>query len=210
VKRTLTIAATAVLLAFPSIAFADEQAAIDACVDKLREVGGPDGQAGTVLSSEYSEAGTMVHLRDAGMSEWDCIGYNDGTVGDIHVVNAMDDGEGAMAGADPADMEPASGTTDVHFQKGTSGASYSATLEPGGSMQYVLDAKSGQNLSVVVKAGGGPISYQIWNPDNSALLDLISTDKPYQGQLWQSGKHKVEVINSTNEDKSYDIEFMIK
>ncbi|WP_159090150.1 hypothetical protein [Ruegeria sp. Alg231-54] len=38
----------------------------DACIDHLRQVGGPDGQSGTIESSAFSEAGTLVMLRDAG------------------------------------------------------------------------------------------------------------------------------------------------
>ena len=49
------------LLAGSAIAMSD---ADNACIDQLRTVGGPDGASGTVLSSEFSEAGTLVMLKD--------------------------------------------------------------------------------------------------------------------------------------------------
>ena len=36
------------------------QDAIDGCIDRIRAVGGPDGQSGTVISTEYSEANSLV------------------------------------------------------------------------------------------------------------------------------------------------------
>lgn len=51
------------LLTLPVYAMSD---ADDACINQLRLVGGPDGASGTILSSEFSEAGTLVMLEDAG------------------------------------------------------------------------------------------------------------------------------------------------
>jgi hypothetical protein len=69
----------------------------------------------------------------------------------------------------------------------------------------VLGAKDGQFLTVRVSPGGPGISYQIFNPDNSFLLDMMSPDKPYRGQLWQSGDHVVEVINRGQASASYSV-----
>jgi hypothetical protein len=45
-------------------ASADEQAAIDGCIDQLRKVGGPDAEGGgEIVKKEWSQAGTMVTLR---------------------------------------------------------------------------------------------------------------------------------------------------
>jgi hypothetical protein len=136
---------------------------------------------------------------------WECIGYDDGTVGSLRVVDAADDGGGAMAGA-PA----GSGPVTVKFQHGTSGATYDGKLGAGEAIQYVLGAKNGQLLSVRVTAGGKAMDYQIINPDNTRLLDMVSSSKPYNGQLWQSGSHVVEIVNRTNAVESYSVEFSIK
>ena len=189
------------------IAMADEQAAINGCRDQLLTVGGPDAQNGIeITSSEFSEAGTMVHMRDAGGTNWECIGYSDGAVGDLRVVEAADDGAGAMAGGGST----VSGSITVHFQPGTSGATYDGTLAPGDSVQYVLGAQAGQDLSVNVRPQGAAIDYQIFNPDKTFLLDMISTDQPYRGELWQSGDRVVEVINRTNTPQAFFIEFAIQ
>jgi hypothetical protein len=191
---------------------AGEQEAIDGCIDKLRAVGGPDGRAGgQVLSSEFSEAATLVMLRDAGGTVWRCLAYSDGTVGELTVSQAADDGGGAMAGASGySTQEPATSTERVRFDRGSSGAELTATLTPGSSMRYVLNAKNGQDLYVRVAPRGPDIYYQIFNPDGSFLLEQMDPAKEYRGQLWQSGDHVIEVINRGSRNTSYNVIFGIE
>ncbi|SEA99365.1 hypothetical protein [Rubrimonas cliftonensis] len=198
------LAAVIATLGAPAPTRADAQAAVDGCIDQLRKVGGPDGQSGQVLSREWSQAGTLVMIRDAGGTVWRCIGYDDGAVGELAVVEAADDGGGAMAGASG---EPATTTERVRFAAGTSGAELTGSLQPGGSARYVLGAKNGQNL--YVRVAGAGLDYQIFNPDNSFLLDLISAEREYRGQLWQSGDHVVEVVNRTNAPAAFNVIFGI-
>ncbi len=180
------------------------QEAIDGCIDKLRAVGGPDGQGGTVLSTEFSEANSLVMLKDRGETVWRCLVANDGQVAELNVAQAADDGQGAMAGSD--EVPPVvSGTQRVQFATGTSGAALSGTLNPNSSVRYVLGASNGQFLRVDVGSRGGALDYEIYNPDGSLLLDLISSDTPYYGQLWQSGDHVVEVVNAGAQPVSFDI-----
>lgn len=192
-------------------AIAGEQDAIDGCIDRLRAVGGPDARAGgEVLSSEFSEAATLVMLRDAGGTVWRCLAYSDGTVGELSVSEAADDGGGAMAGASiPSGGEPTTATQRVHFDRGMTGTEITATLTPGSSVRYVLGAKSGQDLYVRVAPKGPGIYYQIFNPDGSFLLDQMTPDKEYRGQLWQSGDHVIEVINRGHTRTSYNVIFGI-
>lgn len=209
-KRTLSLVSTmavALVCAVGSAtgARADAQAAVDGCIDRLREVGGPDARGGgEVLSQEWSQAGTLVRLRDAGGTVWECIGYDDGAAGDLRVVEAMDDGGGAMAGAG------APGPITVHFQSGTTGATYDGTLAPGDAIQYVLGAREGQFLKVRVMPDGAEMDYQIMNPDQSRLLDMVGSNTHYEGQLWQSGDHVVEIVNRTSGSASYRVEFSIR
>lgn len=199
--------ATSLSVTFAAKAHADDQAAIDGCIDQLRTVGGPDAQAGgEILSSSWSQAGTLVQLRDAGGTTWECIGYDDGTVGDLRVADAADDGGGAMAGASAAQ----SGPVVVHFQTGTTGATYDGDLGPGEALQYILGARNGQVLTVRISPPNGDIYYQIINPDDSRLLDMVPAGTPYEGQLWQSGDHVVEMVNQTDETIAYRIELAIK
>jgi len=190
---------------------AGEQDAIDGCIDKLRTVGGPDGRAGgKVLSSEFSEAATLVMLRDAGGTVWRCLAYSDGTVGELSVSKAADDSGGAMAGAaSDSGGDPTTTTERVQFDRGTTGAELTGTLTPGSTARYVLGAKNGQDLYVRVAAKGPDIDYQIFNPDNSFLLDQMTSKREYRGQLWQSGDHVIEVINRGNSTTSYNVIFSI-
>ena len=100
---------------------AAEQDAIDGCIDRLREVGGPDARAGgEILSSEYSQAGTIVMLKDAGGSVWRCIGYDDGTVGELSATSAADDGGVAMAGADIVEVTGVASDDVLNVRSGPS------------------------------------------------------------------------------------------
>jgi hypothetical protein len=209
--RTFTFAlaaiGTAVTVGLAPPVLADEQAAIDGCIDRLRVEGGPDAQAGgEIVSSDYSEAGTVVMLRDAGGTVWRCIGYNDGTVGELTVAQAADDSGGAMAGAS---SEPATETKRVRFDAGASGAEMTGKLSPGASTRYLLGAKNGQDLYVRVATSSPGVFYQILNPDGSFLLDQMSPDREYRGELWQSGDHVIEVINRGSGTASYNVIFGI-
>lgn len=186
---------TALFLTAPALA--GEQDAIDGCIDQLRVVGGPDGQSGEVVSSEFSEAATLVMLRDAGGTIWRCLAYSDGTVEELSVESAADDGGGAMDGA----------TTQVRvsFDPGTTGTELTDSLAPGASRQYLIGASTDQFLYTRVAADGPVLDYQIFNPDGSFLLERTGGDLEYRGQLWQSGDHMIEVINRTNATQSYNL-----
>lgn len=204
-------AAMAVVVGSSAHAQQAEQAGRDACVRQLKQVGGPDASNGIdVLETQFSEAGTLVMMRDAGGSTWRCIGYRDGTVGELQVVDAMDDGGGAMAGSGTAFDPGATSTQRVQFASGTSGATYEGTITPGASVSYVLGARNGQFLDVKIHHKGGRMSYQILNPDGSFLLDMIAAKTPYRGQLWQSGDHVVELINRGQNPETYRVEFTIE
>lgn len=209
----LMAACAVTAFALPVRVAADAQAAVDGCVRQVRKTGGPDAQNGiTVVSQDWSQAGTLVTLRDAGGTVWKCVGYDDGSIGDLSIVDAADDGASAMAGSDAraAAAKGVTTTRTVHFAKGASSAIYEGTLTPGSSTRYVLSAKNGQFLTAIVDPEGAGVSYQIFNPDRSFLLDMIGADKPYRGQLWQSGKHVIEVINRSNRSIPYNIELTVK
>ena len=98
----------------------------------------------------------------------------------------------------------------VRFASGTTGAEYADQLMPGASKRYVLGAQSGQNLYFRLAANGPGMSYQIFNPDGSFLLDQMTGDQEYRGQLWQSGDHVIEVINRANGAQSFNVIFGIE
>lgn len=67
-NRAVRVIATAAAIGFAGSALADYQAAIDGSIDQLRTIGGPHGQAGEVVSSEFSLAGTFL---DGATFTWD-------------------------------------------------------------------------------------------------------------------------------------------
>jgi hypothetical protein len=197
------ITAAVILTVVGSPTIAQVQEAIDGCIDQLRVVGGPDGQSGEVMSSEFSQAGTLVMIRDAGGTVWRCIGYSDGTVGELAIAQAADDGAGALNTVESAQAETE--TVRIKFKKGTSGTELTGRLTPGSSIRYVVGAKNGQFLYARVADKSGGLSYQIFNPDRSFLLEQMRSAQEYRGQLWQNGDHVVEVINRGNKTASFNI-----
>ena len=193
------------LLLIPTMAFADISEEANACIDELVSHYGNVG--GEVLGQEFSEAATMVRLRDGKGTEYECIVWSGPEVADLRPVGGeenADDGGGAMDGA-LASVPAVSGDQRVSFDAGTSGTAMSGSLQPGTSVRYILGARDGQFLNVDVGSRGGALDYKIFNPDGSLLLDLISSDTPYQGQLWQSGDHVVEVVNAGAQPVAFDI-----
>ena len=191
-------------------ALADEQDAINGCIEELREVGGPDARNGIELvRSEFSQAATEVILRDAGGSTWRCVAWSNGEVVELGVQNAMDDGDGAMAGAWEGGGAESDGgftaTEEIRFQPGRSSGEFNDGLTPGSSTRWSLRARDRQMLTVIVSAEGPGVYYQIFNPDGSFLLEQMSPDNEYKGQLWQSGEHVIEVINRGNRNVSYTL-----
>jgi hypothetical protein len=129
---------------------------------------------------------------------------NDGVVAELTVANAADDGNGAMAGSSESTSER------VSFAAGTSGAELTGSLLPQESRRYILGANEGQYLYVRVAANGPDMTYVIYNPDGSVLLDEMSASQEYRGQLWQSGDHVIEVYNMANGAQSYNVIFGIE
>ena len=118
---------------------------------------------------------------------------------------------GAMAGASTASSSaPETWTERVKFAHGKSSAEFEEQMFAGGAGRYVLGAKNGQFLEVDIRAFGPDVYYRIISPDKSSLLDPIISDKPYKGQLWQSGDHVVEVINRGDKDVGFQIRISIE
>ena len=101
-------------------------------------------------------------------------------------------------------------TERVRFTAGATSADFPAQLPPGMTVRYQLGAQKNQFLDVRVSPASAPLQYRILNPDGTALLDALPVDKPYRGQLWQSGDHVVEVINRTGATVPFDIYFGIE
>ena len=117
--------------------------------------------------------------------------------------------QGGSHHSSASSTEPTTTTEHVRFDAGSEGTELAGRLTPGSSVRYVLRAKNRQNLYVRVAAEGADISYQIFNPDGSFLLEQITSSKEYRGELWQSGDHVIEVINRGKQTTSYKVIFGI-
>lgn len=175
------------------------QEAVDACIDRLRDKGGPNAKAGTVLSSEFSEAGTLVMLKDRGGKVWRCIGYSDGTVGELTPVDAAaENGDGPQE-TDTSAGRPVAGppieiTERLNFAPGTSGAIAEFNLKSGEAMNYLLNARDGQFLSVRLQTESSSLYYMIYVPDGGILYESAQAGNDYRGQLYETGDHRIEVF----------------
>ena len=190
-KRTLIVG---ILSATPVLSDISDEA--NACIDELHNRFGNIG--GEVLDQMGSEAGVLVRLRDVNGAEYECIVWSGPEVAELRRV-------GGAADDTSSSVQVISGSQRVQFSAGTSGTAISATLAPNTSVRYVIGASDGQFLNVDVGSHGGALDYKIVNPDGSMLLDLIASDTPYKGQLWQSGDHLIEVLNVGAQPVSFDI-----
>lgn len=182
----------------------EERAAIEGCRSRIADAGAGPAAGIALLSSSFSQAGTLATFRDARGETWECLGYANGAVGDLRVVQ-----DGTGAGGAPA-AETVSGVRQVRFPAGGSGTERRHALLPGESVVYRLGARDGQEMYFRLAADGQGLSYRIFNPDDSVLQEMTSPDREYRGQLWQSGKYGVEVVNRSNERRSYDAIFGIR
>ena len=104
-----------------------------------------------------------------------------------------------------ATTAPHTQTVRVRFAAGTSGTRETGTLSPGNTVRYVLGACNGQMLEVSFAGTGYAIDYRIIMPNGHVLLDEVKASLPYQGQLYMSGDHVIEVINRGSVSEKYDI-----
>lgn len=186
-------------------AAADMSPAVDGCIDQLREVGGEAAKSGgEVLSSEFSEAGTLVYLKDSSGTVWRCIGYSDGAVGELSVAEEGNTGQAAV-------NTPSQSEVTVRFAPGTTGATYSNALGSSDAVRYTLGARSEQFLTVDLRGNSALLNYIIYVPDGGILFESSQAGYKYYGQLYQDGDHVVEVFynGDPGTEGAYDILFQI-
>ncbi len=206
------LASAALLAVVAGPAAADISDAAGACIDELRARMGNVG--GEILGEEFSEAATMVRLRDGNGAVYECLVWSGPEIAEFRQVGgegaSADDGGSAMAGAAP--REPVQGTLRVQFAPGSSGASYTGSLGSGDALTYVLNARDGQFLTVDFQARTEYLDFIIYVPSGDILDQGSQGGFQYYGQLYQSGDHRVEVFYNGNQgtDGDYEITFRIE
>lgn len=153
--------------------------------------GSSEGRRAEVVLPETDEWAIRVYLLGNDADTGATVGY----AIDVDISSDRSSGSGS------------SNTERVEFASGTTGAELSGSLLPQESRRYVLGAGDGQFLYFRLAANGPGMTYVIYNPDGSVLLDETSADREYRGQLWQSGDHVVEVYNTANGAQSFNVIF---
>lgn len=188
----------AVLMAAATTAQGDISDAANACIDELRERYGNVG--GEILSDEFSEAATQVMLRDANGNEYKCLVWSGPEIAEFTQVGG--------AGAAPA---PRQDEVVVRFSPGTTGATYSDSLGSGDAVRYVLGARNEQFLTVDLRGNSEFLNYIIYVPGGDILFESSQGGYEYEGQLYKSGDHVVEVFYNGDPGTvgDYDVIFQI-
>ncbi|MFC3613313.1 SH3 domain-containing protein [Lutimaribacter marinistellae] len=160
----------------------------------------PSGTIVENLGCRQAEGRTWCHISDGDASGWAASEFLTEASGPIRSPRAtpvMTDDAGSFT------------VEQVRFPRGASGTEFTDSLDPGVSHRYVLGARNGQFLYFRLAANGPGMTYVIYNPDGSVLLDETNADQEYRGQLWQSGDHVVEVYNTANGRQSFNVIFGI-
>mgnify|MGYP001826248031 CR=1 FL=1 len=161
------------------------------------------------IRTEKSDDSSYTYWQESENGQCVVVRTTDGRYASIAYAPAFDCRQQDTSNGAGASAEPTTTTQRVRFDAGSTGAELTGVLTPGSSVRYVLGAKKMQNLYVRVAARGPELSYQIFNPDGSFLLDQIASTKEYRGQLWQSGDHVIEVINRGRVEAGYNVIFGI-
>ena len=149
----------------------------------------------------------VATLADPGDEGW--------AAGDFLVEGTNDPSAGMVAGSvssgtDAGISDGGGQSVVVRFPAGASGTELTGSLLPQQSRRYILGARENQFLDFRLAANGPGMTYVIYNPDGSVLLDEMGAAQEYRGQLWQSGDHVVEVYNTANGAQSYNVIFGIE
>lgn len=160
----------------------------------------PTGTIVENLGCVESEGRSWCRVTDGRVSGWAAAEFLGEANGPVRAPRATPVTQG-----DPANLT----VQQVRFPSGASGTEFTDSLDPQVSHRYVLGARNGQFFYFRLAANGPGMTYVIYNPDGSVLLDETSADREYRGQLWQSGDHIVEVYNTANGRQSFNVIFGI-
>ena len=177
--------------------------------DLLNVRGGPGTRFAVVGALSNGTSVRLLGCEGAGGARWCEIEMLDDMRGRGWVNARYLSAAGAASGQRPSDgaaNDPGATSTErVRFRAGASSAEPSGRLAPGASRRYVIGARAGQFLDVGLAPDGAGLSFQIFNPDGSFLLDQVPAAQDYRGQLWQSGDHVIEVINRSARARGFSV-----
>ncbi|WP_036480617.1 hypothetical protein [Myxosarcina sp. GI1] len=102
-------------------------------------------------------------------------------------------------------------TERVQFPSGTTGTTLTGQLGSEQAIRYILNAREGQFLKVSLRPDNPYTYYIIYVPGGEILYESSQAGNEYNGQLYLSGDHIVEVFykGDVNTVGKYDIAFTI-
>jgi hypothetical protein len=162
----------------------------------------PRGTVVENLGCMQAEGRTWCHIADGDASGWAAGEFLREASGPVRAARSMPVMQGGGMASHTVER--------VRFPRGATGTEFTDSLEPGASRRYVLGARNGQFLYFRLAATGPGMTYAIYNPDGSVLLDETGAQQEYRGQLWQSGDHVVEVFNTGAGAQSCNVIFGIQ
>jgi hypothetical protein len=123
----------------------------------------------------------------------------------------------ACAAIFTATMPPvgADTNTTVRFRAGGDSASYSGRIRGDETARYVLDARRGQNMQVLLSAGNPQAYFNVLLPNSQqALFNGSISGNSFNGTLPQNGRYVIEVYlmraaARRNEESGYSIDIAI-
>ena len=160
---------------------------------------------GTVVENRgcmQAEGRTWCHIADGDASGWAAGEFLVESSGPVRAARSTPVMQGGGMASHTVER--------VRFPRGATGTEFTDSLDPGDSRRYILGARNGQFLYFRLAANDPGMTYVIYNPDGSVLLDEMGAQQEYRGQLWQSGDHIVEVFNTGGSAQSYNVIFGIQ
>ncbi|MEW9922296.1 SH3 domain-containing protein [Marimonas sp. MJW-29] len=162
----------------------------------------PRGTVVENLGCRQSEGRIWCHIADGDASGWAAAEFLVESSGPVRAARSIPVMQGGNTTGHTSER--------VRFPRGQNGTEFTDSLNPQESRRYILGASNGQNFYFRLAANGPGMTYAIYNPDGSVLLDEVGADLEYRGQLWQSGDHVIEVHNTANGAQSYNVIFGIQ
>lgn len=195
-------------IAISTSAVADEQEAIDGCIDQLRAEHPDAARGGQVLGSEFSEAATQVTLQDSTGAVWKCMAWNDGTVVSLAPAGASGSAEGPRPPLD---------TAEVNFPAGSTGTTIKGTISGHDFYDYRLGARAGQtmeaSIDVVSTNGHGIVYFNVLPPGSQNEAIFVGSRAPDNTAtvvLPQDGDYTIRVYLMGNDrDAGKTVDYLI-
>lgn len=95
----------------------------------------------------------------------------------------------------------------IRFARGKSSAVINKKIPLGTTHLYTLDARKGQNMTVILTIAGNQTSFTIFSPSDQ-ILEGADGETMWRGMLDESGRYLISI--GTDKTTNYKLEVYIK